>query len=285
MVKDYKETIQVIARLKGILESRPQRMAIIKKELEEIRSRYGDERKTEIVPIGRTFSVEDMIAEEDVVITITFKGYIKRTAAATYRSQRRGGRGLLGAQAGEEDFVEHLFIANTHDVMLFFTDLGKCYWLRVHEIPPGGRASRGRAIVNLIDCEPGEKVEAFVSVKEFDEKRFIIMATQKGMIKKTRLSAYGNPRRGGIYAVDVRDGDKLIDARITEGDNDIILGTREGKSIRFSEREVRPTGRKTMGVKGIQLSSKDDRLVGMVVLRREGTIMWPPNKDTENELR
>lgn len=273
VVKDYKETIQIIAQLKGILESRPQRMAIIKKELEEIRSRYGDERRTEIVPIGRTFSVEDMIAEEDVVITMTYKGYIKRTAAATYRSQRRGGRGLLGAQAGEEDFVEHLFIANTHDVMLFFTDRGKCYWLKVHEISPGGRASRGRAIVNLIDCEPGEKVEAFVSVKEFDDDHYIVMATQKGMIKKTRLSAYGNRRRGGIYAVDIREGDKLIDARITEGDNDIILGTREGKSIRFSEQQIRPTGRKTMGVKAIQLSSKDDRVVGMVVLKREGTIM------------
>lgn len=273
VVEDYKQTIQLIAQLKGILESRPQRMAIIKRELEEIRSQYGDERRTEIVPVGRTFSVEDMIAEEEVVITITFLGYIKRTAAATYRSQRRGGRGLLGAQAGDEDFVKHLFVANTHDVMLFFSDKGKCYWLKVHEIPPGGRASRGRAIVNLIDCEPGEKVEAFVSVKEFDEKRFIIMATQKGMIKKTNLSAYGSPRRGGIYAVDIRKGDKLIDARITEGDNDIILGTREGKSIRFSEREIRSTGRKTMGVKGIRLSSEDDMVVGMVVVRREGTVM------------
>lgn len=278
VVEEYKETIQLIARLKGILESRPQRMAIIKGELEEIRSRYGDDRRTEIIPVGRTFSVEDMIAEEDVVMTITYKGYIKRTAATTYRSQRRGGRGLLGAQAGEEDFVEHLFIANTHDVMLFFTDRGKCYWLKVHEIPPGGRATRGRAIVNLIDCEPGEKVEAFVSVKRFDEDRFIVMATRGGIIKKTRLSAYGHPRRGGIYAVDIREGDKLIDAKITEGDNDIVLGTREGKSIRFSEREIRPTGRKTMGVKGIQLSSKDDRVVGMVVLRREGTVMVATEK-------
>ncbi|MFQ6673190.1 MAG: DNA gyrase subunit A, partial [Fidelibacterota bacterium] len=278
VVEEYKETIQTIARLKGILDSRVQRMAIIKSELEEIRERYGDERRTEILPVGTTFSVEDMIAEEDVVITITYNGYIKRTATATYRSQRRGGRGLQGAQAGDEDFVEHLFIANTHDFMLFFTDRGKCYWLKVHEIPPGGRATKGRAIVNLINCEPGERVEAFVSVHEFDDRRFIIMSTERGMVKKTRLSAYSHPRKGGIYAVDIREGDKLIDAKITEGDNDIIFGTREGKSIRFSENDIRPTGRKTRGVIGIRLSSEDDRVVGMVVLRREGTVLVATEK-------
>lgn len=273
VVQEYKETIQRIADLKGILDSRPRRMSIIKKELEEIRDSYGDDRRTEITPIGKTFSVEDMIAEEDVVITITHHGYIKRTAAVTYRSQRRGGRGLQGAQMKEEDFIEHLFIANTHDYLLFFTDRGRCYWLKVHEVPQGGRAARGRAIINLVECEPGERVEAFVTVKEFDEKRFIIMGTEKGIVKKTKLSAYGNPRKAGIYAIDVQEEDKLIDAKITDGDNDIILGTREGKAIRFSERDIRPTGRKTRGVIGIRLASHDDKVVGMVVVRREGTIL------------
>jgi DNA gyrase subunit A len=278
VVQEYKETIQLIAKLRSILDSRPQRMVIIKKELEEIRSMYGDERRTEILPFDKEFSIEDIIAEEDMVITITHNSYIKRTAVTTYRNQRRGGRGLQGAQAREEDFVEHLFIANTHDYILFFTDQGKCYWLKVHEIPPGGRASRGRAIVNLIRCQSGEKVEAFVSVKKFDDQRFIMMATQKGIVKKTKLSAYGKPRRGGIYAIEIREGDKLIDAQITNGSNDIVLGTREGKSIRFSERDIRSSGRRTMGVRGIRLSSKEDAVVGMVIVRREGTILVATEK-------
>ena len=280
VVTEYKETIQIIAELKSILDSHPQRMAIIKKEFEEIRQAYGDPRRTEIVPIGKTFSVEDMIAEENMVITITHSGYIKRTAEATYRSQRRGGRGLQGAGTKEEDFVENLFVANTHDYLLFFTDKGKCYWLKVHEIPPGGRAARGRAVVNLIGCEPAEKVEAFVSVNEFDDHRFIVMATEKGVVKKTKLAAYGNPRKGGIYAIEIRENDRLIEAKITSGEDDIVLGTREGKSIRFSERDIRASGRKTMGVRGIRLSSKEDRVVGMVVVRREGTVLVA----TENGL-
>ncbi|MFQ6607827.1 MAG: DNA gyrase subunit A [Fidelibacterota bacterium] len=280
VVAEYKETIKFIAELKNILDSRPQRMAIIKKEFEEIREMYGDPRRTEIIPIGKTFSVEDMIAEENMVITITHSGYIKRTAEATYRSQRRGGRGLQGAGTKEEDFVEDLFIASTHDYLLFFTDRGKCYWLKVHEIPPGGRAARGRAVVNLIGCEPGEKVEAFVSVSEFDEHRFIVMATEKGIVKKTKLVAYGKPRKRGIYAIEIREDDRLIEAMITSGEDDIVLGTREGKSIRFSEGDIRASGRKTMGVRGIRLSSKADRVVGMVVVRREGTVLVA----TENGL-
>ncbi|MEE9167828.1 MAG: DNA gyrase subunit A [Candidatus Neomarinimicrobiota bacterium] len=273
VVEEYKETIKLLAKLRGILDSKAQRMAIIKEELEGIRELYGDERRTEIAPVGTSFSVEDMIAEEDVVLTITHNGYIKRTSTSTYRRQRRGGRGLQGAGMREDDFVEHLFIANTHDYLLFFTDRGKCYWLKVHQVPLGGRATQGRAIVNLIECEPGERVEAFVSVKEFDEQRFIIMATERGLVKKTKLSAYGHPRKGGIYAIDIQEGDKLIDAKITEGDNDVLLGTREGKAIRFSERDVRPMGRKTRGVIGIRLASKKNRVLGMVVVRREGTIL------------
>ena len=178
----------------------------------------------------------------------------------------------------EEDFVEHLFIANTHNYMLFFTDLGKCYWLKVYDIPQGGRATRGRAIVNLIGCAPGEKVEAFVSVKEFDDNHYIVMATKKGTIKKTVLSAYGNPRKGGIYAIEIREDDKLIEARITNGENDILLGTFEGKSIRFSENDIRASGRKTMGVRGIRLSSKEDYVIGMLVVKREGTILVATQK-------
>ncbi len=278
IVAEYKELIQTIAKLKGILESRVQRMAIIKEELENIRAIYGDERRTEILPYGKDFSVEDMIAEEDTVVTITHNGYIKRTPVGTYRRQRRGGRGLQGATAKEDDFVEHLFIANTHNYMLFFTDLGKCYWLKVHEIPQGGRATRGRAVVNLIGCQPGEKVEAFVSVKDFDDQHFIVMATKLGQVKKTVLSAYGHPRKGGIYAIDIRENDDLIDARITDGNNDIILGTREGKSIRFSEQNIRPSGRKTMGVRGIRRATTADEVVGMVIVKREGTILVATEK-------
>ena len=278
VVAEYREVIKIIAHLRGILESRSQRMEIIKTELLEVQGQYGDERRTEIVPVDSNFTMEDMIAEEEVVLTVTHQGYIKRTALNTYRTQRRGGRGVQGAMSKDEDFVEHLFIANTHNYMLFFTDQGKCYWLKVYDIPQGGRATRGRAIVNLIGCAAGEKVEAFVSVKEFDDHHYIAMATRNGIVKKTVLSAYGKPRKGGIYAIEIREGDKLIEARITNGEHDILLGTYEGKSIRFSESNIRPSGRKTMGVKGITLSSKEDYVVGMLVVRREGTILVATKK-------
>ena len=273
VIEEYKEIIKVIAKLTGIIESKHQRMNIIKLELEETRERFGDERRTEIMPFGADVSIEDMIVEEDMVLTITHSGYIKRTPLTTYRTQRRGGRGIQGALSKDTDFVEHLFIANTHNHILFFTDKGKCYWLKVYDIPQGGRATQGRAIVNLIGCEPGEKVEAFVSVKDFSDNQYIVMATQKGIVKKTVLSAYSKPRKGGIYAIDIREGDRLIEAKITDGDNDILLGTKEGKSIRFSEKDVRPTGRKTMGVKGITLSSTEDDVIGMLIVKREGTIL------------
>tara|TARA_B110000196_G_scaffold320191_1_gene341044 strand:+ start:1990 stop:4500 length:2511 start_codon:yes stop_codon:yes gene_type:complete len=278
VVAEYKELIKLITQLKSILDSKAKRMDIIKTELLEVKEQYGDKRRTEIVPVDTEFSMEDMIAEEEVVLTITHQGYIKRTALNTYRTQRRGGRGVQGAMSKDEDFVEHLFIANTHNYMLFFTDLGKCYWLKVYDIPQGGRATRGRAIVNLIGCSPGERVEAFVSVKEFDDEHYIVMSTKKGIVKKTVLSAYGKPRKGGIYAIDIREGDKLIQARITNGEHDILLGTHEGKSIRFSEGNIRASGRKTMGVKGITLSSQKDYVVGMLVVRREGTILVATEK-------
>ena len=278
VIAEYKEVIQLIAYLKGILDSKSQRMDIIKEEIIAVKEEFGDERRTEIIPVDANFSMEDMIAEEEVVLTITHSGYIKRTALNTYRTQRRGGRGVQGATSNEEDFVEHLFIANTHNYMLFFTNLGKCYWLKVYDIPQGGRATKGRAIVNLIGCEPGEKVEAFVSVKEFNDAHYIVMATRNGLVKKTVLSAYSKPRKGGIYAIEIREGDTLIEARITNGENDILLGTREGKSIRFSEKNIRPTGRKTMGVKGIKLSSKEDYVIAMLVVKREGTILVATEK-------
>ena len=278
VVEEYKEVIKLITHLKGILESHAQRMSIIKLELQEMKDLYGDPRRTEIIPVDSDFTMEDMIADEEVVLTITHEGYIKRTALNTYRTQRRGGRGVQGATSKEEDFVEHLFIVNTHNYMLFFTDRGKCHWLKVYDIPQGGRATRGRAIVNLIGCEPGEKVEAFVSVKDFDDQHYIVMATRNGLVKKTVLSAYSKPRKGGIYAIDIREGDTLIEARVTNGENDILLGTREGKSIRFSEKNIRPTGRKTMGVIGIRLGSKEDYVIAMLVVKREGTILVATEK-------
>jgi len=273
IVAEYKDTLELIAELENILSNESIQMNIIKEELLEIKESYGEGRKTEIVADFTSLSIEDMIAEEDMVLTITHNGYIKRTSLSTYRSQRRGGRGVQGASSREEDFVEHLFIANTHSYILFFTDKGKCYWLKVYDIPEGGRAAKGRAIINLIGCDPDEKVSAFITVKEFNEDHFVVMATQNGLVKKTKLSAYSKPRKGGIYAVEIKDGDSLIEARVSTGDNDILLGTKNGKSIRFSEEQIRPSGRKTMGVKGITLSSKDDKLIGMLLIKREGTVL------------
>ncbi len=271
IIAEYKETIQFISELKGILESEAKRMEIIKEELMEIKEKYGEKRRTEVIEKWSAKGMEDMIADEEVVLTVTHNGYIKRTNINTYRSQRRGGRGVQGAGSREEDFVEHLFTATNHSYILFFTDRGKCHWVKVYDIPEGGRAAKGRAVVNLIECEPNEKVNAFIAVKDFSEDRYVVMATEKGKVKKTKLSAYSHPRKKGIYAVEIREGDKLIEARVSTGDNDILLGTRNGKSIRFSEQQIRPSGRKTMGVKGITLSSKDDKVVGMLLIKREGT--------------
>ena len=275
ILAEYKDIIKYMAELKGILESKTKRMQIIKDELLEIKEKYGEERRTEIVEKATDLNIEDMIAEEDMVLTITHNQYIKRTSVSTYKRQRRGGRGVQGQTAREEDFTEHLFVENTHSYILFFTDKGKCYWLKVYDIPEGGRAAKGRAIVNLIGCEADEKVSAFIGVKqgEFHENHFVVMATEKGIVKKTKLSAYSNPRKKGIYAVEIREGDKLIEARVSTGENDILLGTRNGKSIRFSEEQIRPSGRKTMGVKGITLSSTDDKVVGMLLIKRDGTVL------------
>jgi len=278
IVTELGELKGTIKALKDVLEDFELQSNIIKEEFAEVGERYNDERRTEIIPISGDLSIEDIIADEDMVVTITHNGYIKRLPTATWKTQRRGGRGMKGAHTKDDDFIEHLFTASTHNNMLFFTDRGKCYWMKVHEIPLGMRTSQGRAIVNLIGCEAGEKVKAFVSVKEFNETDFIVMATRKGIIKKTALSMYSRPRKGGIYAIEIRDDDELIQAKVSHGCQDIILATFSGKSIRFNENDVRGTGRKTMGVRGIRLNSKDDHVIGMLIVRREGSVMAVTNK-------
>jgi len=266
---EYLEVIQLIERLKAILDSPAKVLQIIKEELAEVKERFGDERRTEIVAGSGEFEAEDLIAEEDMVITISHAGYIKRLPVTTYRSQRRGGRGVTGAGTREEDFIEHLFIASTHSYILVFTDRGRVYWLKVHEVPQGGRTAKGKAIVNMVEMTQQERVAAVLPVKEFDEAHFIMMVTRNGTAKKTPLSAYSNPRRGGIVAIGVEEDDSLIDAVLTDGTQDIILQKRNGKAIRFSEGDVRPMGRTAYGVRGVTLE-EDDAVVGMISVKREG---------------
>ena len=269
---EYKETIKLIERLKGILESEEKRYSIIKDELLQIKEKYGDARRTEIVYSYEEFSIEDIIAEEDVVVTMSHNGFIKRFPVSGYRKQGRGGKGVTGAGTKDDDFIEHMFIASTHQYILFFTDRGKCYWLKVFEIPEGGRASRGRSILNLIEKEKEENITAFVTVKEFDDNHYLVMATQKGTIKKTVLSAYGNVRKGGINAINIVKDDRLISVKMTDGSNDIVLGTRNGFAIRFAEKDVRDMGRVATGVRGIKLA-KGDLVVGLLIIKRNDNIL------------
>jgi DNA gyrase subunit A len=269
---EYLEVIQLIERLKAILESPAKVLQIIKGELAEVRERFGDERRTEIVAGSGEFEAEDLIAEEDMVITISHAGYIKRLPVTTYRSQRRGGRGVTGAGTREEDFIEHLFIASTHSYILVFTDRGRVYWVKVHEVPQGGRTAKGKAIVNLVEMSQQERVAAVLPVKEFDDTHFIMMCTRNGTAKKTPLSAYSNPRRGGIVAIGVDGEDSLIDAVLTDGTQDIILQKRNGKAIRFNEQDVRPMGRTAYGVRGVTLE-EDDAVVGMIAVKREASLL------------
>ena len=269
---ELKEVRATISELKSILKSKDRRMAILKQEMAEVAKDYGDERRTEIIPDQDDFSVEDLIAEEDMVITISHSGYIKRIAVSTYRKQRRGGRGLTGATAKEDDWIEHLFIASTHDYVMFFSDKGQVYWLKVHEIPQGGRAARGKPVVQCISIRPDERIAALVPVKQFVDTKWLMFATRNGTVKKTVLSAYGNPRSNGINAINIEDGDELIDVQITDGNNDIVLATRGGMSIRFHESDAREMGRATTGVKGIELD-EGDALIGMVVIQRESTLL------------
>ncbi|MCU7491468.1 MAG: DNA gyrase subunit A [Ignavibacteria bacterium] len=274
---EYREIIKLIEKLRGILASEEKRYQIIIQELQAIKERYGDERRTDIIRDYKEFSLEDIIAEEDVVVTISHNGFIKRFPVSGYRKQGRGGKGVTGAGTKEDDFVEHMFIASTHHYIMFFTDKGKCYWLKVHEIPEGGRASRGRSILNLIEKEKDENITAFVSVKEFSDDMYLVMATEQGTVKKTVLSAYSNVRKGGINAINLTDGDRLIEVKKTDGNNDLILGTRNGMAIRFSEKDVRDMGRTATGVRGVNLG-KGDVVVGLIVISRASTVLVVTDK-------
>jgi DNA gyrase subunit A len=265
IMNEYRDILALIQRLKEILASEVEILNIIKTELLEIKEKFSNERRTEIVDQRGELSLEDLIVDEDMVVTVSHAGYIKRNAVSLYRSQRRGGKGVTGMRPKEEDFVEQLFIASTHSHILVFTDAGKVYWLKVHEIPQGGRASRGKAIVNLLQLQSGENVTTVLPVKEFTEGRYIIFATQKGIVKKTDLMAYSNPRSGGIIALTVDDGDRLVSTRLSDGEMDVLLASQNGKAIRFPEKDVRPMGRTSRGVRGMQLEG-DDMVIGMEVV-------------------
>jgi DNA gyrase subunit A len=269
---ELKEVRATIKELKGILASKPKRMAILKEEMDEVAGTFGDERRTEIVADQGEFTVEDLIAEEDMVITVSHGGYIKRIPVTTYKRQRRGGRGLNGADLKADDWVEHLFIASTHDYLMFFSNKGQVYWLKVHEIPQAGRAARGKPVVNCIAIRPDEQIAALVPVREFAEDKSLIFATRKGTVKKTVLSAYGNVRATGICGINIDKDDELIDVQVCDPNSDIILATKDGMSIRFHQGDVRDMGRATTGVKGVELE-KDDEVIGMVVVRRDATLL------------
>ncbi|MBD3167763.1 DNA gyrase subunit A [bacterium] len=274
---ELKAIRELIAELEHILESREERFRIIKEELQELKDKYGDNRRTEVVSDYEEFTVEDMIAEEEMVVTISHTGYIKRQPLTSYRRQGRGGRGRAGATTKDEDFIEHLFIASTHDYVLFLTTDGRLHWLKVYDIPQLGRMSKGKAIVNLLQLTAEDQLAAFVSVKEFDENHFLMLASKKGMIKKTSLDAFSNPRRGGIIAMNVPEDDELIAADITDGNCEVVLGTSGGKAVRFIESEVRSMGRNSTGVRGVSMPA-GQVVVGMVVVKRSGTLFVATDK-------
>jgi DNA gyrase subunit A len=265
IMAEYRDILALIQRLKEILASEVEILNIIKQELVEIKERFADARRTEIMEKTGELSLEDLIVDEDMVVTVSHSGYIKRNAVSLYRAQRRGGKGKTGMRPKEEDFVEQLFIASTHSYVLIFTDLGKVYWLKVHEIPQGGRASRGKAIVNLLQLADGENVTSILPVKEFSEGKYIITATRNGIVKKTDLMAYANPRTGGIIALTIDEGDRLVSTRLSDGTMDVLLASRSGKAIRFSEEDVRPMGRTSRGVRGMGLEG-EDCVIGMEVV-------------------
>ena len=266
---EYEEVKKLIEHLNEILASEDLRMQIIKDELIEVKQAFGDERRTEIVPDEGEFNPEDFYADEDMVVTMSHLGYIKRTPITEFRTQNRGGVGSKGSTARDEDFLESMFIASMHNTMLFFTEKGKCFWLKVYQIPEGTKNSKGRAIQNIINIEPDDKVKAFINVQnltdeEYINNNYIVMCTKKGIIKKTLLEAYSRPRQNGVNAITIKEGDQLLQAKLTDGKSDIILATREGKAVRFNETKVRSIGRTGAGVRGITLSKTDDEVVGMV---------------------
>jgi DNA gyrase subunit A len=272
--QEYDELMELIKYLKNVLEDDNLCMEIIKDELREIREKYADERRTEIIHAASDFRIEDTIADDSVVITISHLGYIKRTQLTEYRVQGRGGKGSKGSDIRDEDYIEHVFIATMHEYMLFFTENGKCFWLRVYEIPEGNKTSKGRAIQNMINIPPDDKVKAFINVKSLDKEEyinnnFIILCTKKGVIKKTSLEAYSRPRANGINAITIREDDQLLAVKMTDGKNEVLLANRSGHAIRFNESKVRPMGRNASGVRGITLAGKDDEVIGMVCLEKD----------------
>lgn len=272
--EEFKEIMEKITYYKELLGNEEMRYLVIKDELEAIKQQYGDERKTDIVFQGDEFSIEDMIPNEEVIITISHMGYIKRTVATDYKKQGRGGRGSRGSQTRDEDFIEDLFVASTHNYLLFFTELGKVYWLKVHQIPEGTKASKGRAIQNLINLPPDDKVRAFMTVpnltdEELLNNNFVMFCTKKGVIKKTVLEAFSRPRENGIIAISINEGDMLLEAKLTDGDSDILMAAKSGRAIRFHEKHVRSMGRTATGVRGITLANATDEVVGMICVSRQ----------------
>ena len=272
ILDELAELLKTIERLRAILASERLLMQIIVDELKEVRTKYGDDRRTQIIDESGEISIEDLIAEEDMAISVTNTGYIKRTAISTYRSQRRGGKGRIGMRTRDEDFVSHLFVASTHAYIMIFSDRGRAYWLKVHEIPDVGPGGKGKSIANLVSMDEGEKIAAMLAVKEFEENKFIVMGTRKGVVKKTALSAFSNPRAGGIIAMGVEDGDAVITVQVTDGSGEIFIGTRNGMAIRFHESDIRAMGRTAYGVRGITLRD-DDLVVAMEVVRPGGTLL------------
>ncbi|HEX4562470.1 MAG TPA: DNA gyrase C-terminal beta-propeller domain-containing protein, partial [Gemmatimonadales bacterium] len=270
--EELKDVRKFIKECKEILASKPRRMKILKEELGEVAHGFGDQRRTEIVADQGEFSIEDLIAEEDMVITVSHAGYIKRLPVSAYRRQRRGGRGVTAAHTKEDDWVEHLFIASTHDYVMFFTTSGQCHWLKVHEVPQAARAARGKPVTSCVAIRQDEHLASLVPVREFSDDQYLLFATKKGVVKKTVLSEYGNPRTAGIRAINIESGDELIDVQVTDGRNDVVLATRQGMSIRFHEQDVRDMGRSATGVKGIALDKKD-HVIDMVIVRRASTLL------------
>jgi DNA gyrase subunit A len=269
---EYLELIKKITGLKAILDSKPLRMSIIRSETLELAEKFGDVRRTEIQDAAEELTMEDLIAEEDMVLTISHLGYVKRLAVSAYRKQQRGGRGVIGIETKDEDFAEHLFIASTHDYILFFSDRGQCHWVKVHSIPVGGKTAKGKPIVNMCQLDKGEKINAFVKVREFVEDKFLIMATRLGQIKRVSLDAFSNPRKAGINAMNLPDNDELIEASISDGTYEVILATKKGMAIRFPEDKVRPMGRTAYGVRGISLAEGDE-CIGMLAVGRNSTLL------------
>jgi DNA gyrase subunit A len=272
--QEYDELMKLIAYLKDLLSDQGKRFEVIKQELLEIKEKFGDARKTEITYLDDEVKIKDLIKEEDVVITISHLGYIKRTSATEYRSQRRGGRGVIGGRTREEDYIEHLFVASTHHTMLFFTEKGRCYWLNVYEIPEGEKTSKGRAIQNLIQLPSDDKVRAIIDVKDLKDEEFvkshnIVLCTKKGIIKKTELEDFSRPRQTGVNAITINEGDELLEAKMTDGKSEIMMAVKSGRAIRFNEVKVRPTGRGAIGVAGIEVDKEGDEVVGMICVNSE----------------